>query len=76
MNQIKSETISYFYRDFVEIKVYSYVSNLLKGIGIAHCIDTKEYLQLPIPILFPSIFIGYKMYKYKNDIKKFILDHK
>ncbi len=76
MNQIKNEAISYFYRDFLEIKVYSYVSNLLKGIGIAHCIDIKEYLQLPVPILFPSIFIGYKMYKYKNDIKKFILDHK
>ena len=76
MNQIKNEAISYFYRDFVEIRVYSYVSNLLKGIGIAHCIDTKEYIQLPLPILFPSMFIGYKAYTYKNDIKKFILDHK
>lgn len=56
--------------------VYTYISTLFKGVGIAHCIDTNEYFQLPIPLLFPSIFIGYKAYKYKNDIKKFITDYK
>jgi hypothetical protein len=75
MNQIRNATISYFDKEFLEIKVYTYVTNLFRGFGIAHCIDTKEYIQLPLPILFPSIFIGYKAYTYKNDIKKFILDN-
>ncbi len=74
MNQIRGEALSYFHKEFLEIHFYTYVSNLFRGIGTAHCIDTKEYFQLPLPILFPSMFIGYKMYKYKNDIKKFILD--
>jgi len=53
MNQIRGEALSYFHKEFLEIKVYTYVSNLFRGIGTAHCIDTKEYFQLPLPILFP-----------------------
>ena len=51
------------------------IRNLFTGMGLYHSIYTeKDYYQIPLPILFPSIYIGYHSYKYSDKIKNYILN--
>ena len=41
------------------------VSNLLVGAGVGYALERKAYKELPLPILIPSAYAGYHLYKYR-----------
>jgi hypothetical protein len=46
--------------------------NLLLGVGLAYAIERKEYLDVPIILLFPSVYAGYHLYTERNTVAEWI----
>lgn len=42
--------------------------NLLTGASLCYAIKNETYLQVPLTILFPSIYSGYHLYKNKENV--------
>ena len=57
-----------------KIVTVSNFSNILLGAGLCYAIENKTYSDIPLIILFPSIFTGYNIYKNRKEIhNKFVL---
>lgn len=77
MNHYSKELINKIYNTSehsINLFVHGYMSNLIRGIGLAFCIEQDKYLHLPLPLLCPSIYLGYQAYQYKLNIKNFVKD--
>ena len=46
--------------------------NILLGAGLCFAIEKKEYIHIPIIILFPSIYTGYHLYDNKEKIIRWV----
>lgn len=44
------------------------ISNLFVGAGIAYAISKEKYSHVPIPIFFPSAYVGYQLYKNRSTV--------
>lgn len=44
-------------------KTRGIISNIFMGAGIAYAISREKYSHIAIPILFPSAYVGYNVYK-------------
>lgn len=67
-----------FLRDLANIPVkkrtitISNFSNILIGAGLCYSIENEKYSDIPIILLFPSVFTGYNIYKNRREIYKFL----
>jgi len=48
--------------------------NLLLGASLGYSIQTEKYIDIPIIILFPSIYTGYQLYTNKEQIVNWLED--
>lgn len=55
--------------------VISNFSNMLMGAGLCYAIENQKYSDIPIILLFPSIFTGYNIYKNRIEIYREIQRH-
>ena len=46
--------------------------NVLLGGSLCYAINNQKYLDIPLIILFPSVYTGYHLYKNKEQVAKFI----
>ena len=58
------------------IAVISVTRNLLMGAGLAYCIQQKNYLHIPLVVIFPSPYAGYHIYKNQDAILKVVKELK
>ena len=54
--------------------IYGTTRNILAGGGLCYAIQNEKYLETPLPILFPSIYAGYHLFKNKEKILRWIND--
>ena len=54
--------------------VYGTTRNLLAGASLCYAIDNEKYIQIPLAIIFPSIYAGYHLFKNKDDVIKVVKD--
>ena len=54
------------------LSVRTYLTNLEMGAGIAYTLEEGKYWETPLALIFPSIYIGYKIYDKRNAIKNFM----
>ena len=54
--------------------VYGTTRNLLAGASLCYAIDNEKYIQIPLAIIFPSIYAGYHLFKNKDDVIKLVKD--
>jgi hypothetical protein len=47
-------------------------SNMLMGGGLCYSIENEKYSDIPMILLFPSIFTGYNIYKNRREIYRLI----
>lgn len=52
--------------DFTNRSTRGVVSNIFVGAGLAYAMERKAYRELPLPILFPSAYAGYHLWKYRQ----------
>lgn len=52
--------------------VHGVTRNLLAGASLCYAIQNEKYLQVPLTILFPSIYSGYHLYKNKDSIVEWL----
>ena len=50
--------------------------NFLLGAGLSYAIQNEYYTQIPIIILFPSVYAGYQCYDKKDNIIKWVIENK
>ena len=48
--------------------VYGTVRNILSGAGLCYAVQNKKYEEIPLTILFPSVYAGYHVYKNKEAV--------
>jgi len=46
--------------------------NIMAGAGLCYSIQNEKYLEIPLTILFPSIYSGYHLYKNKESVIKWV----
>ena len=46
----------------------TFISALFGGAGIYYAIEEKKYYKIPIACVFPSAFVGYHLYKNREDL--------
>lgn len=61
---IKQPSISY--RHTLSHKTF--ISALFAGAGMYYSIEEKKYYKIPIACIFPSAFVGYHLYKHREDL--------
>ena len=54
--------------------VFGSTRNILAGAGLCYALENKKYVELPLTILFPSIYAGYNVYKNKEKVAQWIRD--
>ena len=52
--------------------VFGSTRNVLAGAGISYALEHQKYVELPLVILFPSIYAGYNVYKNKEGVVQWI----
>ena len=52
------------------------IRNVLLGAGLNYSIERKEYLHIPLILIFPSIYAGYELYRNKNTVVDWIVASK
>jgi hypothetical protein len=56
--------------------IHHYVSgttrNILAGGGICFAVENQRYLEVPLALVFPSIYTGYHLYKNRDQIAQWI----
>ena len=52
--------------------VHGVTRNLLAGASLCYAMKNETYLQVPLTILFPSIYSGYHLYKNKDIIVEWL----
>ena len=50
----------------------TFVSNLFLGAGLYYAIENEKYWQIPLPLIHPSMYVGYHTYKNRVDVAKFL----
>jgi len=48
--------------------IFGPTRNILLGAGLCYAVEKKEYIHIPIIIIFPSIYIGYNLYDNKEKV--------
>ena len=72
MNTAKLNTAINHMRHHVNIRI-SHVSYLFMGAGYAYTVQNNQpYWHIPILFLFPSGYVGYNVYKNKDQIIEFV----
>ena len=51
---------------------YGTTRNILAGGGICYALQNENYVEVPLPLFFPSIYAGYHLYKNKVNITQWI----
>jgi hypothetical protein len=54
--------------------VYGATRSLFAGASLCYAIKNEKYLQVPLTILFPSVYAGYHLYKNKDNIVEWLRD--
>jgi hypothetical protein len=52
--------------------VFGTTRNILAGAGLCYSIQNEKYLEIPLTILFPSIYAGYHIYKNNEKVVKWV----
>ena len=52
--------------------VFGSTRNVLAGAGLCYALENKKYLELPLVILFPSIYAGYNVYSNRDGVAQWI----
>ena len=55
---------------------YGSTRNILAGAGLCYAIQREKYVEVPLTIIFPSIYAGYHLFKNKDDLVNFIREFK
>lgn len=53
----------------------SMINTFFMGIGFCYSIENKEYYDLPAVIIFPTAYMGYIMYKNKDNLIQIYENH-
>jgi len=53
---------------------YTSTRSFLLGAGLYYSISLEKYWDVPLVILFPSVYAGYHTFKNRDQVKKFIFD--
>lgn len=48
--------------------VISWHRSLFLGMGLAYTIENNKYWELPVVILFPTVYSGYQLFKHRNSL--------
>lgn len=65
-------------RDFATISIkktpitISNFSNMLIGSGLCYAMESGNYSDIPMILMFPSIYTGYNIYKNRREIYRTI----
>ena len=54
--------------NMVTTYVFGTQRNILLGAGLSFAVERKEYMHIPLVAIFPSIYAGYHLYKYRYDV--------
>lgn len=54
--------------------VFSTSRNVLAGAGICYALQNQKYIELPLTIVFPSVYAGYQLYNNKEKVAQWIKD--
>ena len=52
------------------------IRNVLLGAGLNYSIERKEYLHIPLILIFPSIYAGYELHRNKEKVVDWIIASK
>ena len=53
--------------------VYGSTRSLLGGAGLCYAINKREYLHVPLVLIFPSAYAGYQLFSNKDSVADWIL---
>jgi hypothetical protein len=53
--------------------VYGSTRSLLAGAGLCYAIHKREYLHVPLVLIFPSAYAGYQLFNHKDSIADWTL---
>ncbi len=54
--------------------VFSTTRNVLAGAGICYALQNEKYVEVPLTVIFPSIYAGYQLYNNKEKVTQWIKD--
>ena len=52
----------------IPYNVYGTLRNLFAGAGLCYAVQNKKYEEIPLTLFFPSVYVGYHVYKNKEDV--------
>ncbi len=53
--------------------VHGSMRSFLGGAGLCYAINKREYLHVPLVIIFPSAYVGYHLFKNKDSAAEWVL---
>jgi hypothetical protein len=56
----------------IRYNVYGTVRNILSGAGLCYALQNKKYEEIPLTLVFPSVYTGYHVYKNKEDVVRWV----
>ncbi len=60
--------------NFIRLKHFTPVRNIMLGGGLCFAIERGELWHLPIAVLVPSVYVGYQTYAARDRVRAFIVD--
>jgi hypothetical protein len=51
---------------------YSWPRSFFMGAGLSYAIQNEKYWEIPVLVLFPTVYSGYYSYKNKDDILAYL----
>ena len=56
----------------VQHYVFGTTRNILAGAGLCYALQKENYLEIPITLLFPSVYAGYHLFKNKANVEDWL----
>lgn len=74
MNRFNSETVTKLVTNNNHY-IFSTTRNILLGAGLCFAIENKNYWEVPVAIIFPSIYVGYQSFKNRDNIISYVKNY-
>jgi hypothetical protein len=56
----------------IPYNVYGTLRNLFAGAGLCYALQNKKYEEIPLALVVPSVYVGYHVYKNKEDVVRWV----
>lgn len=56
----------------VQHYVFGTTRNILAGAGLCFAVENQRYLEVPLALVFPSIYAGYHLFKNRDQFTQWI----